>query len=185
MLGPEEYKLLVSELYQSKRRMNDTSKILKRNVIPKNNNSTGSVGVPNKVFLFDSSQGKKEYLYQELARFVNIDPDKLPPIHEVYKTAWSNQTDSKAGQENLFVFNICLPKYEYIRKQLLPISYTLGRWLLDYFIPASYQRDDVTIPNVPAFAKFVQSYLQDPCNNTLVRNETDGEYYRRTSSSIF
>jgi len=184
LLGPEEQDLLTSELHQSKRRMNVTLAGLHGYPIPQNTNSSSNFGVPNNVFLFDSNQGKKEYLYQELAQFVKIDRGRLPAIDEVYSTTWSGNGLEKESDTN-FVFDICLPQWEHVRKELLPISYTFGKWLLDYFIPASYQRDDVTIPNATAFVEIVQTYLQDPCNNTLVRNETDGEYYRRPSQVAY
>jgi len=183
LLGPDERHLLTTELYQSKRRMNVTSKKLNSFPIQSTTNNTSGdkmIGVQNNVFLFDSNQGKNEYLYQELAQFLKIDFDKLPSIDAVYKTKWSGNNKTSENEDRL-VFDICLPQYEHVRKELMPISYTLGRWLLDYFIPASYTRNDVTIPNVTAFKEIVHGYLQDPCNNTLVRNVTDGEYYRQLS----
>lgn len=193
-LGRAERDLLAAELYQAKRRGGDASPTLRDFPIPEDTGD-GKFGVPNKVFLFDSSQGKGEYLYQELARFVEIDRDRLPRVEQVYSTTWSGANATAAFDKNLttttgdatttkksvgdFAFDICLPKFEYIRKEILPMAHTLGRWLLDYFIPASHQRDDVTIANYTAFINLVQAYLEDPCNNTLVRNKTDGEYYRR------
>jgi len=74
-LDQTERDLLQSELYQTKLRRNDTSTILRK--YPVKNKE----GVPNKVFLFESGQGKEEYFYKELAEFVNIDPSMLPPIN--------------------------------------------------------------------------------------------------------
>ena len=148
------------------------------------NTNSSIFGVPNNIFLFDSSQGKKEYFYQELAHFVQINRDQLPPLDSIsYISKWSgngsnNQTESRKAKNN-FHFDICLPKHDHIRKEMMPISYTLGRWLLDYFIPASYLRDDITIPNIVAFSESAQSYLKDPCN-ALMRNAVDGEYYPRS-----
>jgi len=59
----------------------------------------------------------------------------------------------------------------------MPISYVLGTWLLQYMIPASYERDDLVIPNAQSFATIVEGFLKDPCDDRLVRNEEDGEYY--------
>ena len=76
--------------------------------------------------------------------------------------------------------DICLPEYDHVRKELLPISYTLGEWLLKYLIPASHQREDLVIPNVTAFESIAQGFKADPCEGRLVRNEADGEYYLAT-----
>lgn len=78
------------------------------------------------------------------------------------------------GQEHLL--DIRLPQFDYVRKELLPISYTLGQWLTNYLIPASHQRDDLVIPNSAAFESIATGFLMDPCDR-LVRNDTDGEYY--------
>ena len=185
LLGPKEQELLKSELHQSRRRMGDFSDKLNNFPIRAN---TSKVVVPNNVFLFDSTQGKQEYLYRELAKYVHIDRDLLPAIDDVYKSKWSGNNPDGSNNVNKtkvdnkhFVFDICLPKWEEIRQEILPMSYTLGRWLLDYFIPASYERDDITIPNVTDFTRIVHGYLVDPCNNTLVRNETTGEFHRPLS----
>lgn len=175
----EERDLLAEELYQARRRRNEPTDKLKGYPIPDNPGS--DFGVPNQIFLFDSTQGKEEYLYQELAEFVRIDRNQLPALEGNYHSRWSKDSSNhthpskKAGD---FAFDVCLPEFDFIRKEILPISYTPGRWLLDYFIPASLERDDITIPNVTAFREIVQTYLTDPCDDALVRNETDGEYYR-------
>ncbi len=175
----EERDFLAQELYQARRRRNEPADKLKNYPIPDNPGS--DFGVPNQIFLFDSTQGKEEYLYQALAEFVRIDRNRLPTLEGNYHSRWSRNSSNsthpnkKAGD---FALDLCLPEFDFIRKEILPVSYTLGRWLLDYFIPASLERDDVTIPNVTAFIEIVQTYLTDPCDDALVRNNTDGEYYR-------
>ena len=158
-LRKEEWDLLAEELYQARRRRNEPSNKLYGFPIPQTNQS--GFGVPNKVFLFESNQGKYEYMYQELARFVGMDRDRFPPLKNNFRSSWtanstavnSTATNSMAAKSNYI--NICFPEFEFVRKELLPISYTLGRWLLDYFIPASLERDDITIPNVTAFQEIV------------------------------
>ena len=172
-LQKEERDLLAEEMYQARRRRHDTIDTLKKYPIPKTISS--GFGVPNKVFLFDSTQGRKEYLYKELAGFVGIDYERLPPIKSTYKSKWSRTQDTNVA------IDICLPEFDIIRKELMPIAHTLGRWLLDYFIPASLVREDITIPNVTAFREIVEGYLRDPCDDVLVRNATDGEYYHRVN----
>jgi len=194
-----ERELLESELFQSKRRKGDFTTTLQnrkrpktRPIIPKHDNdnnntessvTTGSssVAIPNHVFVFESSQGREEYFYQELANFVQIDRSKLPPLNkDIYRkgnglnTQILSQYQNESREE---LFDICQSKYDYIRKELLPIAHTLGEWLLKYLLPASLQREDLTIPNGTAFAQIVQGFGMDPCNGTLIRNDSDGEYY--------
>lgn len=179
-LQKEERDLLSEEMYQARRRRNDTIDTLKKFPIPET--VTSGFGVPNKIFLFDSTQGREEYLYKELAGFVGIDYERLPPIKSVYKSTWSGNataTEDTRRDKDHFAIDICLPEFDIIRKELMPIAHTLGRWLLDYFIPASLVREDITIPNVTAFREIAEGYLRDPCDDALVRNATDGEYYHR------
>lgn len=170
-LDEDERELLKSELFQARRRRNETSKRLRKSPVKDKED-----GVPNKVFLFESSQGKEEYFYKDLAQFVNIDRRKLPPVK--YKTGNGiNGVKTEARQKATELFDVCSPKYDHVRKELLPISYTLGTWLLQYLIPASYERDDLVIPNAQNFTNLVEKFLRDPCDDRLVRNEDDGEYY--------
>jgi len=137
-------------------------------------------GARNDVFLYDSTQGKNEYFYEELARFVGIHRWALPPLtNTTHKTGYG-RNGAKWGEKQLKkgIIDICLPEYDFARKLLLPVSHRLGEWLVKYVIPAALERDDLTIPNVTDFAEIVKTtYGKDPCDNRLIRNETDGEYY--------
>ena len=178
-LQKDERGLLAEELYQARRRRNEPSDKLRNFPLP--DNPASNIGIPNQIFLFDSTQGKEEYLYEQLAEFVRIDRNRLPSLEGNYHSRWSRDSSNsthpskKAGD---FALDLCLPEFDFIRKELLPISYTLGRWLLDFFVPASVERDDITIPNLTAFREIVQTYLKDPCDNGMVRNEINGEYDR-------
>ena len=171
-LDLNERDLLQSEVYQAKRRRNDTSTHLKEYPI---GNDPQKIGIPNKVFVFESTQGKNEYFYEELAKFVRIDRAQLPEIN--YRSGSGlNSNKKQIEQSEKETFDICLPEFDYVRKELLPIAYTLKEWLLRYLIPASLQRDDLVIPNVTHFAEIVESFGRDPCSDRLVRNENNGEY---------
>ena len=166
-----ERDLLESELYQAKRRRNDTSRVLRKYPV-----KVKEKGVPNRVFLFESSQGKEEYFYKELAQFVNIDRSLLPPIDFNIGNGLNKKRLQKL-QSKEELFDICLPKFDYVRKEIMPISYVLGTWILRYLLPASSKRNDLVIPNPKSFVTIIESFLKDPCDNRLVRNEVDGEYY--------
>jgi len=177
-LDLNERDLLRSEVYQAKRRRNDTSTHLEEYPI---GNDPQKIGIPNKVFVFESTQGKNEYFYEELAKFVRIDRAQLPEIN--YRSGSGlNNNKKQIEQSEKETFDICLPEFDYVRKELLPIAYTLKEWLLRYLIPASLQRDDLVIPNVTHFAEIVESFGRDPCSDRLVRNENDGEYYLAENS---
>ena len=177
-LDLNERDLLRSEVYQAKRRRNDTSTHLKEYPI---GNDPQKIGIPNKVFVFESTQGKNEYFYEELAKFVRIDRAQLPEIN--YRSGSGlNNNKKQIEQSEKETFDICLPEFDYVRKELLPIAYTLKEWLLRYLIPASLQRDDLVIPNVTHFAEIVESFGRDPCSDRLVRNKNDGEYYLAENS---
>lgn len=174
-LDLNERDLLRSEVYQAKRRRNDTSINLKDYPIQDN---PEKIGVPNKVFVFESTQGKNEYFYEELAKFVRIDRARLPALNYRSGSGLNNNSTKNQNKQNAKgTFDICLPEFDYVRKELLPIAYTLKEWLLRYLAPASLQRDDLVIPNVTHFVEIVESFGRDPCNDRLVRNENDGEYY--------
>ena len=66
LLGPEERDLLSAELYQSQRRFNNTSAKLNKFPTPMNNTNTSIFGIPNNIFLFDSSQGKEDTFMKNL-----------------------------------------------------------------------------------------------------------------------
>lgn len=233
-LESDERALLQSELVQARRRHRHN-----RNSNSTNSNSTTTTtiqlrnyplqhpvpGVPNNVFLFDSSQGKEEYFYKALARFLHIDRAMLPPLdektyisghglndasrHEEQQLLQqdttssavdsnsnssavnSNSNSSAVNSKSEVLFDICNPSFDYVRKELLPISYTLSRWLLEYLVPAARNRTgtgtgndhhpehepDLVIPNLDRFASIVEGFARDPCDDRLVRNDVDGEYY--------
>ncbi len=177
-LDQDEIDLLQSESRQSALRLNDTS--AKPREYPFANNRE-KAGVPNEVFIFESSQGKEEYFYQDLAMFLEFDRARLPALdNTIYRSGNglnSLQRSKMASADKGNSVDICLPQFDVIRKELLPISYTLGQWLKKYLIPASHQRNDLTIPNVTAFESIVETFARDPCQNRLVRNDDDGEYY--------
>ena len=93
-----------------------------------------------------------------------------------------NNKGNQIKQSEKGTFDICLPEFDDVRKELLPIAYTLKEWLLRYLAPASLQRDDLVIPNVTHFVEIVESFGRDPCSDRLVRNENDGEYYLAENS---
>ena len=139
-------------------------------------------GTRNDVFLYDSTQGKNEYFYEELARFVGIHRWALPPLtNTTHKTGYGRNKPKMAEKQlksKKGIIDICLPEYDFARKLFLPVSHRLGEWLVKYVIPAALERDDLTIPNATDFAEIVKTtYGKDPCDNRLIRNETDGEYY--------
>lgn len=177
-LGNDEIDLLQSELHQSAIRFKDTSTNKKKYPFADDGDKAG---VPNSVFLFESSQGRHEYFYQELANFVEIDRGRLPPLSSsTYRSGNGLNNNLKSNlhqQDTENVFDICSPQWDDVRKEILPMSYTLGQWILKYLIPESRKRDDLVIPNVTAFESIVETFGRDPCQGRLIRNDTDGEYY--------
>ena len=195
-LDEEEQDLLRSELIQSQRRIEqkddpaaaaaaaNTTKADNNNKI--NYKSIWEVPIekrkpiPNHVFLFETTQGKEEYLYDELADFVGIDRSYMPPLNVTFRS----------GIRRPHSVDLCDPAYDGIRKELMPISYSLSEWLLKYLVPASLVREDLVIPtnknknndnnnDGKDFVSIVKGYAEDPCKgpNRLIRNAVDGEYY--------
>lgn len=166
----EEQDLLVSEILQSKKRMNDNSTTLFPIQLEEKK-------IPNHVFLYESSQPQEEYFWQSLSEFVRVNRTDLPEDQGYRMGNGLNTDDAKQlEQQKKNLFDICDPKYDYFRQELMPIAYTMQKWLRTYFIPASKVRDDVVIPNVDKFEEIVETFARDPCNR-LIRNDTDGEYY--------
>jgi hypothetical protein len=191
-LDPTEIALLSSELFQARARLNNASGTLSSSPLSWSqlekppeflkNRSLKSVGVPNDVFLFESSQGRNEYFYEDIAGFLGIERSLLPPLNnDTYKSGngLNKKSNAKNQDQNVEIFNICLPEFDYVRKELMPIAYTLQQWLLKYLIPAARKRDDLVIPGIDTFERIVaETFGTDPCvEHPLVRNETDGEYY--------
>ena len=145
----EEQDLLISEILQTKKRMNDTSITLFPIQLEEKE-------ILNPVFLYESSQPQEEYFWQSLSEFVRINRTDLPE-DQGYRMGNGLNTDNKEilKQQKEILFDICEPKYDYVRQELMPIAYTLQKWLRTYFIPASKSRDDVFIPNVYVFILYV------------------------------
>lgn len=166
--GKEEQELLVSEIIQAKKRIHDNSTTL----FP-----IQMENISNHIFLYESGQPKEEYFWQQLAEFVRINRTDLPE-DQGYRMGNGLNTDNVKvlEKQKKTLFDICEPQYDRLRQDLMPIAYTLQKWLRQYFIPASKVRDDVVIPNVDKFEEIVTAFQKDPCNR-LVRNDADGEYY--------
>lgn len=170
--GQEEQDLLVSDIKMGKRRRNDTSKMQFPIRLDEE--------IRNPVFLYASSQPEEEYFWQELAKFIRIDRKDLPESHDYKVRGVGLNTKNETLlqlQKSRGMFDICDPQYDFLRKELLPIGFTLQEWLRKYFLPAVRERKDIVIPNIEEFEQIIMSFQRDPCDNRLVRNETDGEYY--------
>jgi len=193
-LSKDEQDLLLSEVKQSKKRLHDNSKSVLQFQL---------IGKPNPVFLFDSSQPKEEYFWQELSEFLRINRTDLPMEGATagYKTLGMGLNKNEHIRTMMLrkdtIFDICDPKHDFLRQELMPVSYTLHQWLTTYFLPVARDpnRKDVVIPNVDEFERIIETFKYDPCTNSsysingksdgessgrnhgLVRNETDGEYY--------
>ena len=150
--GKEEQELLVSEIIQAKKRIHDNSATL----FP-----IQMENISNHIFLYESGQPKEEYFWQQLAEFVRINRTDLPE-DQGYRMGNGLNTDNVKvlEKQKKTLFDICEPQYDRLRQDLMPIAYTLQKWLRQYFIPASKVRDDVVIPNVYVL------YLQYILNNT-------------------
>ena len=114
---------------------------------------------------------------------MRVDRAKLPPLDDrTHQSHGGLNIDRNIQHRDQVaktdLLDICRPEFDHVRKELLPIAYTLQQWLLRYVVPASREREDLTIPNADAFVDIVRGFGRDPCgDDRLVRNVSDGEYY--------
>jgi len=128
--------------------------------------------IPNSILLYEFSQPTNEYFYDELSQYLEVTKSQLLPNG----TASIGFQTSSARTKRFKGFDICNPERDPLRQLLLPISYNIYQWLIQYFVPASQTRKDIVIPKIDDFIDLIRPYKEDPCSR-LVRNATDGSFY--------
>jgi len=107
----------------------------------------------NPIFLIEQNQLNEDYMWNELAAYLNV--PSIP--HDIRKGSGNTGTYQQT--------NFCEKKFDDFRAMMMPYAYELSVWLQDYFIPvAKNESSDVTISNPDTFADLVATYKKDPCN---------------------
>jgi len=107
----------------------------------------------NPIFLIEQNQLKEDYIWNELAIYLNVPSIPHGERHGSGSRSTYQQT------------NVCDEKFDNFRAMMMPYAYELSMWLQDYFIPvAKNESSDVTIPDPDIFADLVATYKKDPCN---------------------
>jgi hypothetical protein len=132
-------------------------------------NSIITVNVTNQLFLYDQTELKEAYFWDELADFLGV--SHIPNI-EFHSSAGAAKNHT-----------LCEPYYDAFRAMMMPYSYELSVWLRQYFLPIARDptRNDVRVANLDRLYRIVDDYARDPCdrlirrhNGTYVLNSTFG-----------
>jgi hypothetical protein len=120
--------------------------------------------VPNHIFVYDQEQLTAGSYWDELATFLHV--SHIPSTH--YHASKGKGQSQKS---------LCDPEYDSFRSIMMPYSYEMSVWLINYFVPIARDphREDVTVPNIEQFEKIVDTYKEDPCKR-LIRNDANGAY---------
>lgn len=122
----------------------------------KHDNST-HIRSRNPILLFEINQPKEQYFYNDLSNYLQINTNDILPKSSADIVFYANSTEAKLKRNmtqsqitkmNRRTFDICSVDRDPLRKLLMPISYNLYSWLLQYFIPASQKRNDISISNL-------------------------------------
>ena len=122
----------------------------------KHDNST-HIRSRNPILLFEINQPKEKYFYNDLSNYLQINTNDILPKSSADIVFYANSTEAKLKRNmtesqiikmNRRTFDICSVDRDPLRKLLMPISYNLHAWLIQYFIPASQKRKDISISNL-------------------------------------
>jgi len=121
--------------------------------------SIKSMNIRNQIFLYEQSELDKDYIWDGLAKYLNV--TSIP--HDKYHGSHGKKKGRKT--------NFCEGKYDNFRAMMMPYAYELSVWLESYFIPlAKVASSDVTIPNPEVFADLIKEYKNDPCGRLYRTN---------------
>ncbi len=128
-----------------------------------------SNNIRNPIFLYDQTQLGEEYVWDEMANYLNI--PNIP--HDQYIGSHGINAKNETYKVDL---NLCVEEYDDFRALMMIYSYELAVWLQEYFIPLARDagRTDVVIPRPDLFYNLTEGYKVDPCGR-LVRTD-DGDY---------
>jgi hypothetical protein len=129
--------------------------------------------VRNPIFLYEQTELKQEYVWEDLANYLGIPQVK----HDRYVSSHGrNATKWKPNR-----MDICLPEYDDFRKLMMPIAHEMSIWFCDYFIQVAKDpsRPDVVVSRPDRFCQVVRNYTNDPCGR-LERREDTGIYELRS-----
>ncbi len=127
--------------------------------------------ITNPVFLYELNQLNEDYLWEDLARMLDV--EKLQ--HDIHE---GSHKDRQPGKQRI---DICDAYYDNFRSMIMPNAYNMSKWLCDFFVPVAKDknRKDVVIPDPDKFCSLVKDYAEDPCKR-LVRLD-NGTYVRHVS----
>lgn len=130
-----------------------------------------SNNITNYIFLYEQEELNEEYVWEELASFLEV--NYIP--HDRY-------ISSHGTVKSVRKTDFCEDQYDFFRAKMMPRAYELSMWLQGYLIPIAMDktRPDVIIPNATRFIDLVEMYKYDPCGK-LIRQE-DGTYIVRNST---
>lgn len=126
--------------------------------------------VGNPLFLYDVEQlhdpdaSRTAQFRSELQRFLGLSAPPLTPLRP-------HPAVTARGGNKPKVLDICEPRYEALRRELLNIGKRASLWIRRYFVSV----DSVTVSSPEHFAAILQTWKDDPCaartNRTKVEQE--------------
>lgn len=127
--------------------------------------------ISNTLFVYEQTTLRGSGVWQGLASFLG-----MPELRHDRSLGEHGNRKQKKFAPNLI--NICAAEWDGLRSELMQVAYDLSRWMLEYFIPAAGERQDIVIHNVTEFAKLVGGYQLDPCGRLeqIVNSQGDARY---------
>ena len=114
--------------------------------------------IKNPILLYEQQQPSTDYFWNDVSKYLYINRSSLPHMNDVDYTSNSQNkstinsslTKYEIQKSQYRKFNICLKERDPLRKHLMPISYNIYYWLMEYFIPASKlnENNDIYISNL-------------------------------------
>lgn len=119
---------------------------------PDGGDQVGNDNVRNPVFLYEQSELNEDYVWEEMAAFLEVD------------NITHNQYVSSHGHGNKKT-DFCDDEYDAFRAMAMPYAYEVSTWLQKYFIPVAKDesRPDVVIARPDRMMELVEDYKIDPC----------------------
>ncbi|KAG7351860.1 hypothetical protein IV203_007908 [Nitzschia inconspicua] len=123
-----------------------------------------SLEIPNDIFIYELTKLQDGTMWEELAAFLRV--SKIP-----------KQNYHGAKGKHLSYLNICDAKYDDFRAMIMPYSYELSVWLLEYLLPVARDptRNDVTVANIDSVAAIFETYKVDPCGRLVLQIDDSRE----------
>jgi hypothetical protein len=141
----------------------------------------GITRIPNKVFLYDTGQlvdankTRSQMFSNDVQAFLGL-TKKMPPLpHSKPGKKWDSETQARKDSKKI---DICDSDYDNLRISLMNIAKPASVWIRKYFL----ESEDVFVSSRDYFEEIMESWMHDPCNNTIVATDMVGKQSVRTDS---